>query len=750
MNRRSITLLLTLFGLPALPGLAQTAIGGGTCNSATLSGTYELLLSGRQLTSTGAVTQVFQGVGTATFDGLSKVTFNLTANTVTTTQSFGTQVTYSGSYSMQSNCVGTISITTGDTATFTLEAYSQAPSATAASEFAVVGSDASYAFNGTGNSQPATCPTTITGAHEFNATGSGLSGASVTSTLDVAGILQFDGQGNITANWTQVSNLTTTQVAATGTYLVGAGCLASATLTDTSNNKYAFSLSFNSASPAFALAATSPTLLFDGLGGAMQPAAVTACSTSMLNGTYYLDLSGRVSPGGTATKILAADGAATFDGLGKVTFNLTSNAVNGSQVFGAPLTYSGSYSIQSTCQGSINITTGDTATFAMVAYNFDATTLLPKSFTMVGTDATYAYTAGGDRQPAACAVSTLSGTWPFSGTGNSLSGSTNTGLDDLAGVLQFDGQGNVTASWTEVSNPTTTNFSATGTYTVTQACVGTLSLTDTSSNTYAGAVSVFGVDADGYPNNFELVMTTPQLIFTGAGRAAFVNPGEAVDNNADFEPGTTPAGSVFSIFGAALATKVSQPTTVPLPTTVLTTTVTVNGELAPLFYVSPTQIVAQMPEDIKPGLATLIVKNGSSTSNAVAVTMPTASPEIDVYGNNLAVATFTDYSVITTANPAKVGDTVVLWFTGGGPVDASGKLTTGAVSPSGLSPVTGPYTITVGGVAATNISYVGLTPGSIGLYQASFAVPSGVASGNQKVVLTISGQASNAPLMAVK
>jgi len=58
MNRRSITLLLTLAGLSALPAFAQVTIGGGACNSATLTGTYELLLSGRQLTSTGSVTQI--------------------------------------------------------------------------------------------------------------------------------------------------------------------------------------------------------------------------------------------------------------------------------------------------------------------------------------------------------------------------------------------------------------------------------------------------------------------------------------------------------------------------------------------------------------------------------------------------------------------------------------------------------------------------------------------------------------------
>jgi uncharacterized protein (TIGR03437 family) len=131
------------------------------------------------------------------------------------------------------------------------------------------------------------------------------------------------------------------------------------------------------------------------------------------------------------------------------------------------------------------------------------------------------------------------------------------------------------------------------------------------------------------------------------------------------------------------------------------------------------------------------------------VIIPQASPQIGVYGNNLAVVTFTDYSTVTVQNPAKVGDTVVAWFTGGGPVNASGKLTTGAVSPAGLSPVSGAYTITVGGVDATAGSYVGLTPGSIGLYQANFVVPN-VASGSHPVVLTISGQASNAPVMSVK
>jgi hypothetical protein len=535
----------------------------------------------------------------------------------------------------------------------------------------VIGSDASYAYNGSGSLQPATCPATLSGVHEFNATGSTLSGASVTSVLDVAGVMQFDGQGNVTANWTQVSNLATSTIAATGTYSVGSTCLASATLTDAANNKYAVSLSFNSASPAFALAISSPQSLFDGSGAATQTTMAAGCSASTLNGTFELVLSGRLAPGGVTTKILASDGAAAFDGLGKVTFTLTSYAVNGSQSFGVPLVYSGTYSLQSNCQGSINITSGDTAAFAVVAYALNATTQQANTFTMVGTDATYAYNGGGTVQPAACALSTLSGEWPFSANGNSLSGSTNTGIVDLAGVVQFDGQGNVTANWTQASNTATANVSATGTYTVTAACLGSLSLTDTANLKYAGSISVFGAAG----NNFELVVANPQLIFTGAGRAAFVNPGQAVVNAGSYLYDQTPAGSVFSLFGSNLATRVGQATAVPLPTTILTTTVTVNGEPAPLFYVDPNQINAQMPLDIKPGLATVLVKNGSGTSNAVAIMVPaTGTPGIVVYGDNRAVVINQDGTVNSPSAPAKVGDVLVAYFTGGGPVNPAGPL----------------------------------------------------------------------------
>ena len=96
---------------------------------------------------------------------------------------------------------------------------------------------------------------------------------------------------------------------------------------------------------------------------------------------------------------------------------------------------------------------------------------------------------------------------------------------------------------------------------------------------------------------------------------------------------------------------------------------------------------------------------------------------------------------------AAVGDEEVVYFTGGGPVHASGPLKDGDGAPAGDSPVTGHNSITVGGVAAT-VVYMCLTAESVGLYQANFIVPS-IPRGVHPVVITIAGYSSNNPVMNV-
>ena len=56
-------LVFLVTALIATPMLAQTQIGGGICNSSTLTGTYALSMSGRQVSSSGAFTSVLQADG---------------------------------------------------------------------------------------------------------------------------------------------------------------------------------------------------------------------------------------------------------------------------------------------------------------------------------------------------------------------------------------------------------------------------------------------------------------------------------------------------------------------------------------------------------------------------------------------------------------------------------------------------------------------------------------------------------------
>jgi uncharacterized protein (TIGR03437 family) len=158
-----------------------------------------------------------------------------------------------------------------------------------------------------------------------------------------------------------------------------------------------------------------------------------------------------------------------------------------------------------------------------------------------------------------------------------------------------------------------------------------------------------------------------------------------------------------------------------------------------------------MPWEIPGGtVASVVVQNGGVNSNAAAVYVPaTGTPGIAMYNTNRAVVTNADGSVNSSTNAANVGDEVTAWFTGGGPVQASGPLVTGSPAPAGLSLVTGSYSATVGTVPVTTIDYIGLAPGSIGLYQMNFVVPQ-IAKGTYALQINIAGQASNKPLMNVK
>jgi uncharacterized protein (TIGR03437 family) len=653
-----------------------------------------------------------------------------------TTQVSGT-IVWSGTYSVESNCSATVSITsggTGTTKTLNLLIYNQSK------DFQFTGSDATYAYSGSGNPQSTGCSnSTLSGVYVFNTTGFALTSGAISGPANSAGLLQFDGNGNLTVNIsTSTSGAVNTADTLTGTYSVTSACVGSATLADSTGTSFLMNLSIYSTTATntnFFVTLKSAQVLTSG-GGHTDG---TSCSASTLNGVYAVSLSARgISSSGSFTGSIQGVGTATFDGNGNATIAGTANT---NTAAGQPFSYTGTYTLPSNCDGTGAFVIVGPAAFTLVVWNGG------KNLSLVGSDASYVYTASATTTvPVACSTATLSGEYTYTASGFTLSGTTQNGSGDEAGLLQFDGQGNLTATYIDTEGGATpVSKTATGTYTVGSGCLASAKLTDASGTVNALNFVIEGADGQ----SLDVLAANSGFVRTGAGHSAFTNPSQAITNVASYAVNSTPAGSVFALFGQNLATREAGAATAKLPTELLTTTVTVNGELAPLFYVSPTQIDAQMPWDIPGGaVASVIVTNGTVSSNVAGVYVPAAAtPGISVYGNDRAVVVNQDGTVNAGGTPAAVGDQVVAYFTGGGPVMASGQLTTGSPAPMGLSPVSGTYSITVGGQTAA-VAYIGLTPGSIGLYQANFTVPQ-LAKGTYPVVITIAGQASNNPVMTV-
>lgn len=190
-------------------------------------------------------------------------------------------------------------------------------------------------------------------------------------------------------------------------------------------------------------------------------------------------------------------------------------------------------------------------------------------------------------------------------------------------------------------------------------------------------------------------------------------------------------GGYFSIFGMNLASTTEIVSSATWPTTLAGVQVRVQGRLAPLYYVSPTQINGQMPYETTPGDGTATVTTAGVTTNVVTTQVRTAAPGI----------------LVVVANGAAPGDYVVAYATGVGPVD--GQPATG--EPAGADPLPqarSAFSATIGGQPA-NVLYLGLTPGFVGLAQANVVIPD-LPAGDYPLVITVDGVASNAATVQVR
>jgi len=194
-----------------------------------------------------------------------------------------------------------------------------------------------------------------------------------------------------------------------------------------------------------------------------------------------------------------------------------------------------------------------------------------------------------------------------------------------------------------------------------------------------------------------------------------------------FSPGT-----IISIYGTLLTSGTASAASIPLPASLLGTSVSIGGISAPLYFVSPGQINLQIPYAVPVStVATVAVTFGTNTVSA-AIPISTASPGI-----------FIDYATGAPVGvpAARRGQTIALYVTGGGAVNPS--VTTGTTPGSSAIPVpTQTVVVSVGNITTSTFAFIGVPTWAIGLIQINFTIPPNAPLGSQPVQVWINGTVS--------
>jgi len=260
--------------------------------------------------------------------------------------------------------------------------------------------------------------------------------------------------------------------------------------------------------------------------------------------------------------------------------------------------------------------------------------------------------------------------------------------------------------------------------------LGSLTATVKFANMSAPAVVVFGftgLDASGQAWSQQASIPFEQA-------ATLLTIG-GVANAASYQQVFAP-GMLLYVAGSQLSPAVQVANSVPFLEFMGDVSATINGLAAPLYYVSPGQLDIQVPYEIQPGNAILIVMSLGQIA-FFQFTVGPAAPGIFMAQ---------DGSLVPVASGAP-SDTLSLFITGQGAV--SPPVATGA-APSAGTPLSQlpapilPVKVSVGGTPAP-LAFVGIPPGLVGVTQINFQIPPDAPLGPQAVVVTV-GNVASAPV----
>jgi len=243
--------------------------------------------------------------------------------------------------------------------------------------------------------------------------------------------------------------------------------------------------------------------------------------------------------------------------------------------------------------------------------------------------------------------------------------------------------------------------------------------------------------------------TGPQAAFRGV-----VN-GASFDPNQPLSP-----GSIVSLFGSQLSYEVPQQgSALPLARQLGGAKVRINGIEAPLFFVSEGQINLQVPFELGPGFAVVQVERDGQLGNQIEARIGQHSIGIFKIGvgqygavrngsqnNNFPIPTDISSSTGIPGAPARPGDVLQIFATGLGPVNPT--VPSGEAAGVPLSRLIDQAVVEFGfgfGAVMGKVSFAGLAPGFVGLFQINVEVPV-IARSNRRLRLKIAvpgGSTSN-------
>jgi len=247
----------------------------------------------------------------------------------------------------------------------------------------------------------------------------------------------------------------------------------------------------------------------------------------------------------------------------------------------------------------------------------------------------------------------------------------------------------------------------------------------------------------------------------------------SVVNAATFQAGVpVAAGGLATLFGSGLTQTTGQPSGQSWPTALAGREVVVNDStLAPLSYAGPGQINLQVPSSTPTGTQRIAVRTADTGellaggSLSVAVISPglftNASGQAAAYNQDWTLNGATSSSC-PSCRPAPKGSVVMLFGTGQGPVNPT--VADGAPAPSDPLSYTVAVATTDGKTCLTaqvstciaigstfgEISYTGLAPGLVGVWQINVKIPEGALSGTVPIRVVVDGTPGNLANIAIK